>query len=70
LIHTPDGVATIYNWKNGKNYCGEMGEPVEKMTYWHIGGKNELVVIWIYKALGLEGKEVLQSEVVKSYIKE
>jgi hypothetical protein len=34
-----DGVvATIYNWKDGPNYCGEDGTPVEFITEWHIGG--------------------------------
>lgn len=34
-----DGVvATIYNWKDGPNYCGEAGTPVEFIREWHIGG--------------------------------
>lgn len=36
-----DGVvATIYNWKNGRNYCGHLGLDVENITNWHIGGHN------------------------------
>ena len=35
-------VATIYNWKDGHNYCGEDGLPVECITDWHIGGKSPL----------------------------
>ena len=35
-------VATIYNWKDGHNYCGEDGLPVECITDWHIGGKSAL----------------------------
>lgn len=31
-------VATIYNWKNGKNYCGSSGIPRTKITNWHVGG--------------------------------
>lgn len=34
-----DGVvATIYNWKDGPNYCGPHGTPVQRITDWHIGG--------------------------------
>jgi len=51
IIFTPVGVATIYNWKNGHNYNGEMGHDVEDITDWHIGGKDEEVVDYIVKAL-------------------
>lgn len=38
-IKFADGVVvSIYNWKNGKNYCGEDGLAVEDITEWHIGG--------------------------------
>ncbi len=38
-IKFADGVvATIYNWKDGPNYCGEDGTPVEYIREWHIGG--------------------------------
>jgi len=34
----PDGrVFTVYNWKNGKAYCGTDGMDVEDMTQWNIG---------------------------------
>jgi len=39
IITFADGVvATIYNWKDGPNYCGEDGTPVEFIREWHIGG--------------------------------
>lgn len=37
-------VATIYNYKNGKNYCGSHGERVEEIDKWNIGGYNDAVV--------------------------
>ena len=35
-------VATIYNYKDGQNYCGEDGLLVEDITEWHIGGKSAM----------------------------
>ena len=40
-------VATIYNWKDGKNYCGDRGLPVEEITEWHIGGYEPRVASWV-----------------------
>lgn len=38
-VQFDDGtVATIYNWKNGKNYCGDAGTPTELIDLWNIGG--------------------------------
>lgn len=41
-VEFEDGtVATIYNYKDGKNYNGSSGTPKTKITDWHIGGNDE-----------------------------
>lgn len=43
-IEFEDGkVATIYNYKSGKNYNGSNGTPKTKIRDWHIGGREEVV---------------------------
>ena len=38
-IRFPDGtISTIYNWKNGKNYCGPKGLPLWTIGEWNVGG--------------------------------
>ena len=37
-------IVTIYNWKDGKNYCGADGLNVEEITDWHIGSNGFLGV--------------------------
>ena len=44
-IEFEDGeVATIYNWKNGYNYCGADGLLIASITEWNIGGHSKKVV--------------------------
>lgn len=50
-VLTPFGVATIYNYKDGKNYCGVAGLQKSKIRNWHIGGKQKEVVRIIWKAI-------------------
>ena len=45
---------TIYNYKNGKNYCGDDGTPTEEITGWNIGGELGGVVELIRQALNEE----------------
>ncbi|MFN6304369.1 MAG: hypothetical protein ACK42H_19455 [Planctomycetota bacterium] len=44
-VQFSDGtVATIYNYKNGRNYCGSSGTPKQSITNWHIGGFTKQAV--------------------------
>ena len=37
-------VATIYNYKDGKNYCGASGLAKTKIRDWHVGGRSARAV--------------------------
>ena len=51
-IEFPDGsVASIYNYKDGKNYDGEDGLPTDEIRDWHIGGKDKSIVAKVYEFL-------------------
>ena len=50
-IKSGDTIATLYNWKNGKNYLGDQGLEVQDITEWNIGGNSKEAVDLIYKIL-------------------
>lgn len=62
-VRFEDGsIATIYNWKNGRNYCEDKGTPTEQITEWHVGGEHKRCVDKAQIAIDLmrEGKAEAQ----------
>lgn len=51
VLDTPHGVATIYNYKDGKAYLGERSTPVEYIYEWHVGAKNTESYQWLREKL-------------------
>ena len=44
-------VATIYNWKNGPNYCGEAGVGCHQVKQWNVGGFEQEAVRLVEQAI-------------------
>ena len=44
-------IATVYNWKNGKNYLEEDGLELEEITEWNIGGHTKKALEYINQLL-------------------
>jgi hypothetical protein len=53
-IEFDDGtICTIYNWKDGKNYCGKDGLNVTHINSWHVGAKHSIDVAQVVDAVYL-----------------
>ncbi len=51
-------IVTVYNWKNGKSYCGDGGLSVENITRWNIGGVSSNAVSLVENLLGARIKRL------------
>lgn len=53
-IEFEDGTnATIYNYKDGKNYNGASGTPKTRLRDWHIGGQDQRSVELVHALFGV-----------------
>lgn len=53
-------VATIYDYKMGKNYNGPGGIAKEMLRIWHIGGKSDTAVQRVIEAIEAFRKSITQ----------
>jgi hypothetical protein len=44
-------VATIYNWKDGRAYCGAHGTDVEDIHDWHVGAHGKREALWLVQQI-------------------
>jgi hypothetical protein len=57
-IEFSDGTkATLYNYKNGRNYLGSKGKDVWNITQWNIGGNSKKAVEYLSTIIGVQGTE-------------
>jgi len=62
-IEFDDGtIATIYNWKNGKNYCGRDGYDTQKITSWNVGGHSVDAFNRIKRIVETEGERIATTQ--------
>lgn len=52
IVFADGNIATIYNWKNGKNYLDKDGISINDIDLWHVGGRVKKVLYYITDMLG------------------
>lgn len=53
ILFTDGTIATIYNYKDGRNYLGHSGKQVEEITNWCVGGRLFAALKSVAAVLGL-----------------
>jgi hypothetical protein len=67
-IKFADGIyATIYDWKEGKNYCGDDGISKEQVTNWHIGGTTKASVTHVMEIINYHRDEAKSKPAAKEF---
>ena len=51
-------VATLYNWKNGKNYLGDEGLELNDIYEWNVGGFNDKAVSRLLEQMRSHQKKI------------
>lgn len=57
VVDTEHGVATIFNYKNGKNYKGDAGLAIEDIMWWHVSTHTNAAYKEIRRQLHEFGRE-------------
>ena len=70
LEFTDGSVATIYNWKDGKNYCGESGLDICDIKEWNIGGHSSKVFHFIKELVYTKKWEAFENIRISMYFTE
>ncbi|MBN1994524.1 MAG: hypothetical protein JW953_17635 [Anaerolineae bacterium] len=58
VVYTPRGIVVIQNWRDGKNFMGEKGLPIEKINHWKIKAHSENPIGWLSETLGVPVKKI------------
>lgn len=51
LIKTPQGLAMISNWLDGRAHLGPEGKDIEDIFYWQVKAEDPRAVNWLVDAL-------------------